>query len=117
MVTLGAGALLTRNLAIAVCGGRGQAGGFLFSRKVAKLISVGIHWLTDETVPCVGQLSCQRRLFSGWRQSASVPTLHHLDMAEARIWIRLAHAPSFGDRKRRQAGSSVKCLESHTREP
>jgi len=87
------------------------------------VISVESTWLTDEphSLHVRGQLFfCPGAgLFSGWFIQHSVPTCITIDMAEARIWIQDGNAPprSVWIRKRRQAGSSVKVLNSQPREP
>jgi len=78
MSPLGAWALLTRNLAIAVCGWRGPPGrDSVQTRKVAKSDFCGIHLVErmkhSTTRVRWSVVLCQRRLFSGWLQSASVP--------------------------------------------
>jgi len=113
MVTTLVLALLTRNLAIAVVVGVAQAG-ILFSRKVAKVISVESTWLTDEHIHYTvrGQLFFVSAVYflAGFSQHRFPPCIT-IDMAEARIWDQTGtRALDQVIRKRRQAGSSVKVL-------
>lgn len=113
MITTLVLALLTRNLAIAVVVGVAQAG-ILFSRKVAKVISVESTWLTDEHIHYTvrGQLFFVSAVYflAGFSQHGFPPCIT-IDMAEARIWDQTGtRALDQVIRKRRQAGCTVKVL-------
>jgi sulfate permease, SulP family len=106
-------ALLTRNLAIAVLVGVAQAG-ILFSRKVAKVISVDATWLTDDHVYYTvrGQLFFVSAVYflAGFKQHGFPPRVT-IDMADTRIWDQTGmRALDQVIRKRRQAGCTVKVL-------
>jgi len=113
MVTTLLLALLTRNLAIAVLVGVAQAG-ILFSRKVAKVISVQATWLAEDHLfyTVRGQLFFVSAVYflAGFKQHGFPPRVT-IDMAETRIWDQTGmRALDQVIRKRRQAGSSVKVL-------
>ncbi|WP_261352347.1 MULTISPECIES: SulP family inorganic anion transporter [unclassified Synechococcus] len=113
MITTLVLALLTRNLAIAVLVGVAQAG-ILFSRKVAKVISVEATWLTDEHIYYTvrGQLFFVSAVYflAGFKQHRFPPNVT-IDMADARIWDQTGtRALDQVIRQRRQAGSTVKVL-------
>jgi SulP family sulfate permease len=106
-------ALITRNLAIAVLVGVALAG-ILFSRKVAKVISVTATWQEDDWLhyKVQGQLFFVSTVYflAGFKQHEH-PAKVTIDMAAAHIWDQTGmRALDQVVRKLRQGGSAVELV-------
>jgi SulP family sulfate permease len=106
-------AVLTRNLAIAVLVGVALAG-ILFSRKVAKVISVDATWLEDHYLYYTvrGQLFFVSTVYflAGFKKHVH-PARVTIDMANAHVWDQTGmRALDQVIRKLSRAGSSVEVL-------
>ncbi len=106
-------ALMTRNLAIAVVVGVALAG-ILFSRKVAKVISVSATQLTDDHlyVTVQGQLFFVSTVYflAGFKKHVH-PARVTIDMAQAHVWDQTGmRALDQVIRKLQQGGSNVELI-------
>jgi sulfate permease, SulP family len=106
-------ALITRNLAIAVLVGVALAG-ILFSRKVAKVISVSATQLADDHLyyAVQGQLFFVSTVYflAGFKRHAH-PARVTIDMAQAHVWDQTGmRALDQVIRKLQQGGSTVELI-------